>query len=186
MFSRRIARGQRRDVVRSIATNASNPLAKAIRPVIEGLEVRRLFTTIVVNSNSGGIDPSESVTTLREAITMANELDGADTIQLIDTVYTFTEVDNAWFGPNALPAITSEITIEGNGALIQRSGSSETPKFRLFYVVGMGGAGIDTGLEPGNLTLKNLTLQNGVAEGGAGGERAGAARGSAGRSTARG
>jgi len=44
-------------------------------------------------------------------------------------------VNNFWYGPDGLPAIASNLTIQGNGATIERIGS--TP-FRLFYVSGEG------------------------------------------------
>ena len=57
-------------------------------------------------------------------------------------------IDNDWYGTNGLPAISSQITIQGNGATIQRSGGA--PKFRIF--------GVYSG---GDLTLKDLTVTNG-------------------------
>jgi hypothetical protein len=89
---------------------------------------------------------------------------GADTINLSGT-YTFAAPDNFWYGPNALPAISSDITIQGdstNGAVIERdAGLGTGTPFRLFYVSG----GL-SGLDAGTLTLRNLTLQNGLAKGG--------------------
>src|SRR5262249_20648336 len=66
--------------------------------------------------------------------------------------YTFSTVDNSTNGANALPAITigalgGSLTIDGQGATITRSGSTE---FRFFDVNG------------GVLTLQNLTLTNGI------------------------
>src|SRR5204863_3361763 len=68
-------------------------------------------------------------------------------------------VDNDWYGPDGLPAISSDVTIEGNGAVIARD--SAGPKFRFFYVSG----GV-SGLAAGALTLHNLTLSGGLAKGG--------------------
>src|SRR6266508_3706486 len=110
---------------------------------------------------------------LIEAITNANKdaaiyVDcppgsGADTITLASgATYTLTAVDNPWFGPNGLPAITSDLTIEGNGATITRSG---TNSFRFFYIAGPG----NPLLTAGTLRLNNLTLSNGLAHGGTGG-----------------
>src|SRR5262249_55049644 len=76
-----------------------------------------------------------------------------------DTSNLYPE-DNNWYGPNGLPAIDNDITIEGNGATIERDPNA--PPFRLFYVSG-GLAGELT--PPGSLTLKNLTLEGGKAEG---------------------
>ncbi len=97
--------------------------------------------------------------------------------------YTFTTADNNWYGPNALPAIASTITIEGNGAIIERN--TAAPKFRLFYV---GATRRDETLNytspgAGNLRLRNLTVRGGLARGGnrgpAGGGGGGAGLGGA-------
>ena len=64
---------------------------------------------------------------------------GADTIQLTSDIVL----------DRALPPITSEITIEGNGFTI-----SGGKRFRVFYVIG------------GHLTVNNVTLVDGLAYGG--------------------
>ena len=73
-----------------------------------------------------------------------------------------------WYGPSGLPAIASDITVEGNGATIKRSYSGYTP-FRLLFV-GADPTDPDTfgyaSPGPGVLTLRNLTLRGGVARGG--------------------
>ncbi|MBN1933761.1 MAG: hypothetical protein JW934_03800, partial [Anaerolineae bacterium] len=96
---------------------------------------------------------------LINAINEANANGEADTIMLDGTcTYLFTNAyaaDPDGYGPVALPPITSDITIEGNGAVLNRSGSNV---FRFFYVT-----------SAGSLTLKNLTLTNGLAQGGNGG-----------------
>jgi len=53
-----------------------------------------------------------------------------------------TTVDDYWFGPNGLPAISSAITIDGGqgGIVIARSSTGSPPNFRLFYVSGSGAA----------------------------------------------
>jgi hypothetical protein len=64
------------------------------------------------------------VAELIAAIHTANGNDEADTLELAtNCVYTLTMVDNSDepYGPNGLPQITSEITIHGNGATIERS-----------------------------------------------------------------
>lgn len=43
---------------------------------------------------------------------------GADTIVLAGGTYTLSTADNWEYGPNALPPITSDITIEGHGAVL--------------------------------------------------------------------
>lgn len=106
------------------------------------------------------------------AVTSANSASGADTIRLeADCTYTFSTVNNNWFGPNALPAIASNITIDGNGATIARSSAGGTPNFRFFYV-GADATDPDTdnytSPGPGQLTLRNVTLSGGIAKGGDG------------------
>jgi len=115
--------------------------------------------------------------TLVDAITAANDDaatggcsagNGADTIVLESgATYTLSAVNNPQYGPNGLPSITSEITIQGNGATITRGGGA--PDFRFFHVV-----------VTGTLTLENLTLSNGRVEGGEGGYGGGGGGGGAG------
>ena len=106
---------------------------------------------------------------LIQAIDQANQVTGfLYTINLAQgAIYALTTPDNYWYGPNGLPAIASDITINGNGATIERVGS--TP-FRIFDVSG----GLDT-LPAGTLTLINLTVEGGLAKGGEGGEGGGGA-----------
>lgn len=59
-----------------------------------------------------------------------------------DCVYTIVDIDIPVVD-NALPAITSQITINGNGAIITRSTAPVTPQFRLLYI-GNGGNLIST------------------------------------------
>ena len=67
---------------------------------------------------SGG---SGDVGSLRAAITVANTNLTADTVSLgAGCRYALGEPDNNWYGPNGLPPIASDITIEGNGATIAR------------------------------------------------------------------
>ena len=124
-------------------------------------------------------DPAVRAAALIGAVDAANASAGADTITLAaGCVYTFAASNEVgatdptrfnWYGPNALPAIASAITIEGDGATIERSSAGGTPMFRLFYV------GADptrpstadyTSPGAGDLTLRNLTVRGGVAKGG--------------------
>ena len=100
---------------------------------------------------------------LREAILAANVTGGASIIDLTPATYTFTNADNYWYGPDALPAISSTIVINGNGAKLNRSTATNTPNFRFFYI---SGGGMSAGLPAGNLTLRDLTINNGLAKGG--------------------
>jgi hypothetical protein len=74
--------------------------------------------------------------------------------------YALDAIDNYWFGPDGLPPISAGVTVEGNGATIDRS-SVSVDDFRFFYVSG----GL-SGIPSGSLTLRDLTLSNGLAQGG--------------------
>jgi hypothetical protein len=124
--------------------------------------------------------PCSGANDLIDAIEVANA-DGPnpDTIELAaDCTYTLSSVYQAhfglptnyayWYGSSGLPAIASDITVDGKGATIERS-SAAGPPFRLLFV------GADP-LDPdtsgyaspgaGDLTLRDLTLRGGVAQGG--------------------
>jgi hypothetical protein len=90
---------------------------------------------------------------LINAINMANSNSEADTLNLeAGCTYILTAVDNTADGANGLPSIVSQITINGDGATIERR--SVAPAFRIFYVA----AG-------GDLRLNELTISNGLASG---------------------
>lgn len=109
-----------------------------------------------------------TTTDLVNAVAAANSNPGADTIELpAGCTYTFSTVDNWWYGPNALPAISSAITIQGNGAVLDSA--STAGRLRFFFV------GADPSADAtkdyttpgaGNLTLEDLTLRNGLQKGG--------------------
>jgi CSLREA domain-containing protein len=80
---------------------------------------------------------------LREAITAANTntaVDacgaggaGMDTIQLAqDASYLLNTIDNLTNGRNALPSVTTAITVQGNGATLERAVNA--PNIRMFHV----------------------------------------------------
>lgn len=101
-------------------------------------------------------------------IAQANASITASTISLgTGCTYMLTAANNNWYGPNGLPAIAKDITIEGNGATIGRSPTA--PKFRLFFV-GADPANPNTANcvspAPGQLPLRDLTLTGGLAKGG--------------------
>jgi len=79
---------------------------------------------------------------------------GVDTITLATNgAYTFDGLSTPLVnnkGSNALPAITSEIIIEGNGSIIERD-SATTEDFRLLYIN-----------STGDLTLNAVTVRNGL------------------------
>jgi hypothetical protein len=91
-----------------------------------------------------------SETALIQSITQAN-IPGPMTLELpAGCVYTMTTVDNTDpVGDNGLPQIMGDITINGHGAVIQRSANA--PEFRFFQV----NAGA-------KLQLNNVTLRGGL------------------------
>lgn len=114
-------------------------------------------------------------TSLRALIVSADATPTADTLDLgAGCTYSFTSpYDDAgnnydwWYGPSALPAIASPITIEGHGATIERAIGS--PPFRLFFVGANAGDPDTSGYATpgsGSLTLREVTLRGGLAKGG--------------------
>lgn len=110
-------------------------------------------TTIISAGDTAG---------LISAINAANGSAGTpDTICLTSSSYTITAVDNTTNGANGLPSITSDITIVGNGAVINRGAAA--PAFRLFHVA-----------VNGKLSLEDLTISGGNASGAAPADAGGA------------
>jgi len=96
---------------------------------------------------------------LIDAIAIANSNNEPDTIMLAgDGLYSLLDSSgaDATHGPFGLPRITSEITIDGRGATIERAGGA--PAFRLLLVDAAG-----------SLTLDHVTLQGGETPGQGGG-----------------
>ena len=76
---------------------------------------------------------------------------GADVLNLAaNKTYLLKAVDNNSAGPNGLPLVTSEITINGHNAAIKRSSAAGVADFRLLRVA-----------NNGNLTLNDLKLTGG-------------------------
>ena len=95
--------------------------------------------------------PDGDVAGLIAAINAANGNGQPDTINLAaNGTYVVTTGPYAAAGPNGLPSITSQITVNGNGATIERSSAGGTPRFRILHVAGSG-----------DLTLNDVTVQNG-------------------------
>ncbi len=93
--------------------------------------------------------------TLREAIT---DICGGGTITIqpgLGTINLSIAGDFS-FGPTALAISNKAVTINGNGAIIQRD--NIVSNLRIFYINATG-----------NLVLQNITLKNGLAKGGNGG-----------------
>jgi hypothetical protein len=109
--------------------------------------------------------PNGDVNALKAAINQANASSGKDEINLAaGGTYNFNAEDNEVieiisgdiyaYGPNALPQINSNITINGNGATLQRdplfSSCNDSNELRTFWVN-----------ETGKLTLNNVIMKNG-------------------------
>jgi len=112
------------------------------------------------------------VATLIADIRTANSNGQSNTINLTAGTYDFTSAANTTFGANALPVITGNIAINGNGAVLERDPSlGENNPFRFFYVSGDQAASTSSSVTTtsgatGSLTLNDLTLEGGLAEGG--------------------
>ncbi len=93
---------------------------------------------------------------LIQAINAANCDPADNTLDLeANTTYTLTAVNNTTDGNNGLPVILDattrgKLTINGNGAIIERSSASGTPDFTILQVA-----------SGGNLTLGNVTIRHG-------------------------
>jgi hypothetical protein len=137
------------------------------------------LTTITVDTTAQEVPfLANNNCTLGEAIRSANtdaQIDGCVpggsfgtggpfVIELQNATYSLTQPENWWYGPNGLPEITSNITINGHGAVIERSSVGGTPKFRIFCVLGP--PTNPATVASGSLTLHELTLANGLARGG--------------------
>jgi hypothetical protein len=151
--------------------------SRNVRPQLEELEDRVVPAGgSTVPTTSGGLPYATATSTaqLIDDINYANSNTGNFTINLTDNTYNFTSANNNTFGPNALPVITGNITINGNGAVLERDPSlgNNTP-FRFFYVSGSQVASPSgsqsTVAATGSLTLENLTLEGGLVQGGSSG-----------------
>ncbi|HTU21448.1 MAG TPA: Ig-like domain-containing protein [Gemmataceae bacterium] len=149
-----------------------------VRLSLETLEERLVPTTtdatvVVPPTTTYNVAAGDTATLIAD-IEAANASGLATTINLTQSTYDFTSANNNTLGPNALPAITGNITINGNGAVLERDPSlGQNNAFRLLYVSGGEVAttkgGQSTGQPVGSLTLNNLTLEGGLAEGGSSG-----------------
>ena len=102
--------------------------------------------------------PASASGLLEYAIACANGRGTDDEIDLTNSTYTLTAVNNTGGGDggNGLPSILAagKLTIQGNGAVILRD--SGAPQFRLLFNSGA------------NLTLDDLTLSGGSSHDGGG------------------
>ncbi len=148
--------------------------------VLIGTAASAWSATITVAPGEAVLNAGNGLCSLREAI-MNAESDsdnsggdcpagsGADTIVLAaGSTYTLSTVVNTVAGQPTigLPEVRSVITVNGNGAIIQRDPA-------LFSTTACSGAGAKFRIlmvgDIGNLTLNNLTLQNGCPPSGNGG-----------------
>lgn len=152
-------------------TRPTGSRGNSFRPMVECLEARALLAVFDLGT-------AADVAALKTAINTANAGSIVDQYNLrlaAGATYDFTAPDNYWFGPNALPAISSNLTIDGQGATLRRAPSSSSAlssgqTFRFFFVSG----GLELGgLPPGSLTLQHVTLTNGLAQGGSSGKGGG-------------
>jgi hypothetical protein len=111
-------------------------------------------------SGSGGGTPG-----LIAAIQNANTHEGGTITLAADCTYTATDGSFRYGeGPNGLPLISTEITIEGNGAVIERG--KATPAFRLFEVADLASAKLivnDMKLTRGNAGMSGAAIPGGGA-----------------------
>jgi uncharacterized repeat protein (TIGR01451 family) len=139
--------------------------------------------TVVPPGCTGIPNPVMTSAELIAAIDAANNetlCPGGNTINLrSEFVYIFNAVNNALNGANALPAIITPITINGNGSTLTRTG---TANFRLFVVPAGGtlalldmvlinGSSLNSGgailIDGGTLTANTVTFDaNAAASGG--------------------
>ena len=148
----------------TVAIGSCTPIGQ----IISGFEELCSQSALVVTTPMESTDPEQLCMpgrpcTLGGALSTAAVCGGSRTVVLrAGTTYTLTDVaappgalrsresvQEERVGPVGLPRIFGTVTIEGNGAVIERS--SEAPAFRLFHVPPVG-----------NLTLRDLVLRQGA------------------------
>ncbi len=106
--------------------------------------------------------PDGDVAALKNAMNVANTNDEADVINLAaNGNYILTAPDNSLNGPNGLPLVDDDVagldlTINGNGATIERSTAAGTPVFRILQL------NFDAALSCDSLTIRNGLLDSPV------------------------
>src|SRR4051812_35085172 len=118
-----------------------------------------IFITTAGNAAVFNI-PDGDVAALKTALTLANANGEADTINLAaNGNYVLTAPDNSVNGPNGLPLVKNDtagldLTINGNGATIQRSAAAGTLVFRILQL------DFEAALGCNDLTIKNGLLNS--------------------------
>ncbi|WP_447031052.1 right-handed parallel beta-helix repeat-containing protein [Streptomyces hypolithicus] len=122
-------------------------------PVLAGAAVLAAATTVLIPTSAQAAVACNE-TALISAVNAANAAGGGNVVLAAGCTYTITGSHSSDSdGPNALPVITTAITLTGSNNIITRSTSLGTPAFRIVKVAGSG-----------NLTLKgNVTLSHGKA-----------------------
>jgi len=154
--------------------------ARGIRPIVTLLEERTLLSTLNLTVTTLADDPVTPIsgqTTLRDAITQAN--DSTDSQEIINFAPGLQGTIDL---TQALPELANYITIQGPGAsnlTVQRD--STAPQFSVFAIQGWsinlsgmtitGGSAVFGGgiLNDGTLTVTNSTFTNNTASGDGGG-----------------
>jgi hypothetical protein len=137
-------------------------LAASLIPMLAaaaGGAVAPMATPGVVEVNPGDprcIAAAAPHCSLRAALDAANAAGGGVIRLAAGSVHrlTGTAAVNGLEGGSGLPSVSAEVTIEGNGAIVERSPAPGTPAFRIFHVT-----------PQGRLTLRDLTVRNGLADG---------------------
>ncbi len=126
-------------------------------PVI-GLSLLFFMGLIVLQAQAAEFNPGCTAAELITAINAANGNAEADVINLTaGCTITLTATNNTIDGNNGLPDITTGITVNGNGGIIERNPASGD-SFRIFHIA-----------SSGELTLNNVTIRNGSDPGAEGG-----------------
>jgi len=121
----------------------------AARLSVEALEDRLVPATLTVNTLADTVDANPSVTSLREAITVANSKGGADIIN-----FSVTGTINL---TGVLPDLTSNIQIQGPGSASLSVRRDTGGYYRIFTIVG-----------GPTVVFDGLTISNGISEAGGG------------------
>lgn len=113
-----------------------------------------LVWSIVPPAHAATIPVGCSVSELITAINTANATPEADTLELsTGCLYALTAVNNTGetYGPNGLPVVVGDLTLNGNGATLTRAEGA--PRLRFFQIP-----------NAASLTLNDLLLKNGQLE----------------------